>query len=65
METIGSQKRELLAESGMTLVSSDNDTAVLQADDDGNLEMWYANDKHAGYVIVIDGIGFEFIRSIS
>jgi len=25
-------------------------------------ELWVANDYYAGYVIVIDGIGYEFVR---
>ncbi len=64
METFGSQKRELLSESGMTLVSQDEDEAILK-DEDGKQELWFQKDDSAGYVIVIDGIGYEFARTIN
>ena len=65
MKTIGSQKRELLAESGMELVSENGNGALLKSKIDGNVELWMQNDDFAGYVIEIDGVGYEFIRTIS
>lgn len=59
---IGSQSREPLAESGYTLVELANETATIADATDGHWEYWYACDDFAGYVIDIDGIGYEYGR---
>ena len=38
--------------------------AVLLNSVTGNRELWVENDHYAGYVIVIDEVGFEFVREI-
>ena len=75
MKTVGSQKRELLSESGMSLHMDGDDLSflsitpengvILKNDKDGNLKLWIANDDFAGYVIVIDNIGHEFVTTVS
>lgn len=63
----GSQTRETLASAGMRIVAcwpeTDRGTVVL-ADADGKRELWSRNPHYAGYVITINGIGYEFIRSL-
>jgi hypothetical protein len=66
MKTIGSQKRELLSESGMKLHKRLSKTEVeLKDKTDGNIELWSLNDHFAGYVIEINGKGYEFIRIVT
>lgn len=38
--------------------------AILEVTDTGKQELWVESDDFAGYVIEIDGIGYEFIRSL-
>jgi len=66
MKTIGSQKRETLEESGMVLVKRRNKNEVLlaYADEPDIQEVWYKNDDYAGYVIEINGSGYEFITTL-
>ena len=63
MRQIGSQRRETLAEAGYELVvmTDNGQTAILF--DGMKLEVWTNRNDYAGYVIEIDGIGFEFVRS--
>lgn len=63
MRTIGSQKRETLKESGYTFISDLGNNEVCLSDENGKLELWVANDDHAGYTIEIDGVGYEFVSS--
>ena len=61
---IGSQYRETLEESGMEVYQGPNeDGEILLTDDEGNIEVWFQHDDHAGYTIEIDGMGYEFVRS--
>ncbi len=59
---IGSQNRELLVESGYSLVKLNKNEAVLRDKATGRLELWQRNNHHSGYVIEIQGIGYEFVR---
>ncbi|MFA5321947.1 MAG: hypothetical protein WC373_04680 [Smithella sp.] len=62
MKTIGSQKRYTLAESGMEFVLKMPGNAALLRDKlTGRLEIWQLNDHHSGYVIEINGKGYEFV----
>ena len=61
MKTIGSQKRETLAESGMRILKRWSKKEVILTDDTGIEEVWYENDHFAGYVIEINGKGYEFL----
>ena len=63
MKTIGSQKRETLRESGLQLIACNGKEAVLS--NSGKAEMWVLNDDFAGYVIEINGQGYEFMRSLT
>jgi hypothetical protein len=65
MKKIGSQTRELLSESGYTLHSKRGSGEVILTNIvDGKRELWAANNHYAGYVIEIDGMGYEFIRTL-
>lgn len=64
MITRGSQIRETLAESGYELVRHLPHGEVLLRDIlDGSTEIWALRDDFAGYVIEIDGKGYEFVTS--
>lgn len=58
----GSQIRQLLENSDYAIASRLPDGDVLLSDR-GQLSLWTPNDAYAGYVVVIDGIGYEFCRS--
>ena len=64
MKTSGSQKRETLEESGLTLIALHLNGQEALLNNDGRGELWALNDDFAGYVIEINGKGYEFIRSI-
>lgn len=62
--TAGSQTREELHESGYICACKFPTGDVLLIDVEANqAEIWTANDDFAGYVIVIDGVGHEFITN--
>lgn len=60
---IGSQNRETLEDAGLRLVAGMDDGEVILADGDKR-ELWQRNDHFAGYVVEIDGVGYEFVRSL-
>jgi hypothetical protein len=60
---IGSQYRETLEEAGYWIVDNSSDETIL-ADEDGKLEVWVENNHYAGWVLEINGIGYEFVRSV-
>jgi hypothetical protein len=64
MKTIGSQKRELLAESGYVLIEKKGREVLLRELESNKVEVWWKNDHHAGYTIEIDGVGYEFIKTV-
>lgn len=63
IKTFGSQKREKIEDTDYVLVSIENGTALLFDDKTGKCETWQENDHFAGYVIEINGIGYEFVTS--
>lgn len=64
MKKRGSQIRENYKEAKYKLMSySKNDKNVILEDEDGQRELWTANDNFAGYVVEINGVGYEFVRS--
>lgn len=63
MKKIGSQTRELLEDSGYKLVHTMNGSRDAILENDEGRELWSESDDFAGYVIVIFGIGYEFIMS--
>lgn len=65
MKTIGSQKRETLKQAGYKLVSKEDDFVVLKDKDTGKKEMWVECDDYSGYVIEINGKGYEFVRDFN
>lgn len=69
MEKIGSQIREKIEDTQYTIdvIEGDKITGhnALLLTADGKLELWTEKDDYAGYVIVIDGVGYEFVRTIT
>lgn len=63
MKQIGSQIRETLEDSGCQFHRRINSEEVILIED-GQFQLWAKNDHHSGYVIEIDGIGYEFCSSI-
>lgn len=63
---IGSQNREPLEESGYHMHKriSRNEVILESNDNPGDYELWYRRDDFSGYVIVIDNVGYEFVRSV-
>jgi hypothetical protein len=67
MEERGSQRREKIEQTDMVLEKRKSPTEVILRDkNDPNapLELWSLSDDYAGYVIEIDGKGYEFISEI-
>jgi hypothetical protein len=64
MKKVGSQIRESLRESDYKLVKKSGKEAILQDKDDGHFERWVKNDHFAGYVVVIDGVGYEYTSRV-
>ena len=77
---IGSQTREPIEDTEYTIQFRDEHLvlsargvrrlepgpdAVLLNKETGISELWTERDDYAGYVIVIDGKGFEFVRSLN
>ena len=56
------QHREPLEATGMKLIHQAGAVAVLQ--DKDRLEVWRENDNYSGYVVEIDGKGYEFVYSV-
>lgn len=69
METIGSQKRESLKDANYMFHKDEGEHSegcgvILRNVLSGKLEYWMKNDHYAGYVIEIDGVGYEFLREL-
>lgn len=65
MESTGSQNRGKLTNSGMCFVRRESSTEVVLRDQHtGVEELWVERDNYAGYVIEVDGVGYEFVRSL-
>ena len=67
MDILGSQRREDINESKIYSLLSGPDKdgiVVIHNTITSNCENWIANDDFAGYVLVIHGLGYEFIRSL-
>jgi len=65
MKKIKNQIRESLSEAGFELVEKRCNEVVLKEIETLNLELWASANDFAGYVVDIDGIGYEFIKSLS
>lgn len=65
MRIIGSQTREKLEDTKYTLLEQTRSDAILLNTKTNIKELWVKRDDHAGYVIEINGIGYEFVRSIN
>lgn len=67
VKEIGSQRREKIENSDMEIATRISPTEViLKYKDDDKLphELWILRDDFAGYVIEIDGKGYEFVRQV-
>ena len=62
---IGSQYRETLEEAGYQLISWSGVGDAILLNPQGQRELWFHSDDHAGYVIELpNGVGYEFARSL-
>jgi hypothetical protein len=64
IEVRGSQRREDWQSAGYTQYMLGQQGAAFLMDEDGELELWQSHDSHAGYTVVIEGIGYEFVRTL-
>jgi hypothetical protein len=64
MQIVGSQRRELIEHTEYKLISLAGGEAILLNTETNHRELWYKRDDFAGYVIVIEEIGYEFVREI-
>ncbi len=59
-----SQSREPIEDTAYRVVSDRRKhSVVLVNTSNGRHEVWHRNDDFSGYVLVINGIGYEFVRS--
>lgn len=63
MKTIRSQRRITLDEAGYEVHNLGMETAILRDKDTGKLELFVKNDDYAGWVVEINGVGYEFVSS--
>lgn len=61
----GSQRREAIEETEYILAQRLTNGQVVLVDTDGKRELWVARDDFAGYVVEIDGVGYEFCGTLS
>lgn len=63
----GSQVRENIESTDLVFLrfAPDGDARVLRDIRDRHYELWTPNDHYAGYVIVLGGLGHEFVRRLS
>jgi len=65
IKRFGSQSREPIEESEYSLLRKlDQGEVILLDKTNGHQELWSQNNNFAGYVIEIDGIGYEFVTSL-
>lgn len=64
----GSQRREPIEETDYRIISSwpdlDIGEVILQDEHTHHRELWVKRNDFAGYVIVINGNGYEFVRGV-
>jgi len=62
----GSQTREPIEETSYRLVSSWPEQGIGEVilEDEDKRELWVKRNDYSGYVIVINGCGYEFVRSL-
>jgi hypothetical protein len=66
MKRIGSQTRETMAAAGEIFIKSlYHGNCIVTLNRDGKFSLWSMNDHYAGYVLVRDGVGYEFCRSLN
>jgi len=64
MQIVGSQRREDISKTEYTLIRKHGKEAILHNRDTGKRELWYSRDDYAGYVVAINGTGYEFGREL-
>ena len=65
MKIIGSQTRFTLEEQGQSLFAQRKDVAIVYDSTTDKYELLQKNDHFAGAVTEINGVGYEFVRSIN
>ena len=62
IQIIGSQRRERLEDTQYKLLGKNDECVLLENFITKGMELWGLSDDYAGYVIEIDGKGYEFIN---
>ena len=61
----GSQIRETLKEANYSLFATlDEDTVIVRDNENMVLEVYAKNNDYSGHVLEINGIGYEFVRTV-
>ena len=56
--------RETLEQAGYRLVRIDNCTAIVEDVETGKRELWSKHNDNPSYTLVINDVGYEFVRSL-
>ena len=64
LKRIGSQTREPRAEAGYLVIHAAGGEAILEDRASSRRELWALRDDFTGYVVEIQGKGYEFVRSL-
>jgi len=59
------QVRESLQKAGFELIEKNGNEVILKEIETLNLELWVKSNDFTDYVVEIDGIGYEFVASLS
>lgn len=59
---MSNQIRVNIKEKGYSLLHKDGRDIILE-NEEGGQELWTERDDFAGFVLVVDGTGYEFVRS--
>ena len=65
MQEIGSQLREHISETNNIILSVNEQELIVKDKNTGDVEFWQASNNFAGYVLEVNDIGFEFVRTMS
>ena len=62
MKRFGSQRRSTLKEEGYSLVALVEESAIVRNPCEEE-ELWTKNDNGAGFILDINGVGYEYVTS--
>jgi hypothetical protein len=65
VKAIGSQLREPIEDTCLSVFIKDHKRAILVDTETGIFEEWALNDHFSGYVVEINGKGYEFVSTLT